>query len=706
MQKITRSSLCYGALGLSALCTLWACDGRMQQIDRATGAPVGMVDGQPPGDKQEPMQPGEIVRPPDEENPAPQVDVCKTINPGEAPLHRLTRVEYQNSVAAIFPGLNVQLSEQSLDEKIGPFNANTSVAVSRNGAEQYLTNAELIAQAVTDDLARVIPCASLKDQTIGKIEAESLQGTAGQGQSSSWLLWSNGHVETNVDVTRGADHDIAIRAWGSRAGADLPKMRVSIDGQEVQTFDVDALSDSPKIYTTRLRLEPGTHTIQVAFTNDFNDAANNQDRNLWVDYIELTASGLVDGDAACAKGFIADFGKRTWRRPLSDGEQRRFEGLFGAIAAEQGFVEGVRAVIEAGLQSPHFIYRVEPGQEGSESVVPLTGYELASRLSYYLWDGPPDDELLRAAEAGELNSRAGLEAQTKRLLQDPRARESVNSAFLQLLGLSDFTSLDKAPAELRQPMYDEALAFIDHVIWEGDGKLSTLLTADFAFVSPETAAIYGVDAPASGQLERVELGDKPRAGVLTLPAVLARYGYGQRPVHRGLFLRETFLCARPAPPPDELINPPETYEGQSMRSQAQGRLMHNGCGGCHAQMDPLGLAFDQFDATGRWVDQDEWGNEVNSQGGIKLTLSTNGDVSSPTELAQLLAGSDEVKSCFSKQWLRYALGRDTGTSDACSLTTMEQAMQQLNSDSVLDLFVAITTTDAFRYRRAYSPDAQ
>lgn len=700
MRDTKKIALWRGVLGLSALCSLWACDGSIQQVDRVSGQPST------PPKTQTPNPPGEIVRPIDEENPVPMDDVCKTINPGEAPMHRLTRDEYKNSIDAIFPGSNISFGEMGEDEKIGPFYANTSVSVSRTGVELYLTNAELVSKSVTDDLSTFVSCASTKDQSLGKIEAEDLVGTVGQKQNDSWLLWSNGHVETNINVAKGADHKLDIRAWGSQAGTDLPKMRVSIDGQEVKTFDVEVTKDNPRIYTTTTRLEAGSHTLQVAFTNDFNDADAMRDRNLWVDSIELTANGLVDGDGDCAKSFIADFGKRAWRRPLSAEEQQRFEGLFGSVAAEEGFSEGIRAVIEAGLQAPQFLYRVEPGKASDQPVVELTGYELASRISYFLWNAPPDDELLRAAQDGELETRAGIEAQTRRMIKDVRARENINQAFMQLLGLSDFTEIDKAPAALRRPMQDEALAFIDHVVWEGDGKLSTLLSAPYAFVSPETASIYGVDAPASGQMERVEMTGKPRAGLLTMPAVLARYGYGQRPVHRGLFIRETFFCSRPAPPPDELINPPETFEGQSMRAQSEGRLNHTGCGGCHAQMDTIGLLFDQFDPTGKWVEKDEWDNEVNSIGSIKLTLETNGDFDGPVEIAQALAGSKEVNACFSKQWLRYALGRNTSSSDACSLSMIDQAMTQLQSDSVQELFVAMTTTDAFRYRRAYTPDAQ
>lgn len=709
--NIFRDRARLGVIG-AALCvaTTLGCQGNMltHSSEGASGSvkgPGGQTTGQTGGQTTGGSQLVGIPRPEAERAGVPVGDACAMITPGEAAMHRLNRREYARTIGALFPGVEVAATSLSEDERVGPFAANTKNVVGTLQVEQFQSNAESIADAVVQNLGAYVPCATTRDVTLASVEAESLQGTAGAAQGNAWCLWSNGFVETNVDVPRGGVHRLAIRAWGSQAGADLPKMRVTVDGVEVQTFEVAALSGAPQVYALERHLDRGAHLIQVAFTNDFNQ--DGADRNLWVDVIDVVALNVSEGDAACAQSFITSFGEGAWRRPLTDEERQRFTTLYEGIAAEQGFVEGVRAIVEAGLQSPWFLYRVEPGVTDAQPVVKLSGVEVASRLSYYLWDGPPDAELMRAATSGELDTREGIAAQARRMLKDARARETINHAFLELMGLSDFATLDKVPAELREKMGAELLAFVDHVIWEGDGKLSTLLTSPVAFVHAETAALYGVEPPANGQMVRVELDGARRAGVLTLPAVLARYGYGQMPVHRGLFVRETFLCDRPAPPPDELINPPETYTGQSMRSQAQGRLDHNGCGACHIKMDPIGLAFDVFDSRGKWQQQDGWGNALTDDGAIKRTQSTDVEVSGAVELATALSGSDEVRACMNKQWLRFAAGREVGREDACATAMIEQAMRGAE-DNVLEVFVALTTTDAFRYRVAYTPtpDAQ
>lgn len=256
---------------------------------------------------------------------------------------------------------------------------------------------------------------------------------------------------------------------------------------------------------------------------------------------------------------------------------------------------------------------------------------------------------------------------------------------------------------MRESMEAATLAFIDQVIWEGDGKLSTLLTAPFAYVDRQTAPLYGVEPPEDDGIVRVDLDGEKRLGLLTQPAVLARYAYGDTTVHRGLFIRDAFFCSRPPPPPDEFDDPPETYEGQPARERAEGRMNHQQCGACHYQIDPLGLAFDQFDGLGRWTETDEHGNTVDDSGGIYGTASTDQEVQGPVELARALAESDEVRQCVVRQWFRLAFARTMTREDSCSLQQLEAALED-GDDDIRELIVTIATSDAFRYRLAY--DAQ
>jgi|GEM_PF-3336462 len=638
-------------------------------------------------------------------------DVCYYINPGETPLNRLTEREYVNSVRALFPELSLQIPDVGSDEKIGPFDANVVSSVLDLQADLYRASSEAVSEQVVDQLDQVIDCVSQEPQQVLSQEAEALQGTVGQATSDAWLLWSNGRVETNFNTPASGAHTIEVRGWGSRAGDELPKMAVAIDDQIIGEVEVEALSGAAQTYTfTTEIMQPGTHSVAVLFTNDFNDPPNNADRNLWVDSFTVTAGGVTEIERECVAGFIQDFAPRAWRRPLTQEELTRFGTLYDTIASQYGEREGIRGVIEAALQSPHFLYRFEFGVDSEEAVLKLSDYEMASRLSYFFWNAPPDAELMRAAEAGELTTDAGITAQAERMIQDARSRDAINLAVLELLGVADFDTFNKGSSELdatmRAAMLDDTYAFVDHVIWEDGGQLETLLTADYAFVNSRTAELYGLDAPAGEGSVRVDLEDGQRVGLLTQPALLARYGYGDVPVHRGLFLRETFFCNRPSPPPDELVDPPDTYEGQAQRERSQDRLDHNGCGGCHMMMDPIGLVFDNYDELGRFREQDDHGNVLSSNGAILATISTNTELDGPRMLADTLAGSEEVHGCFSEQWVRYALGRNLlRQDDACTLSMLEDAMSEEGA-TVQELFVAITRTDAFRYRRKPTPAEQ
>lgn len=693
-----RGSVLVAALALCAIAI--GCEGEIvvAEIDgaRAPGDQPGAVN---PGD----VTPDVIDRPDDDPIGDEMLqDVCATVNPGDTPLHRLTQREYTNAIRDLFPDLSYELAPLPTDEKVAHFDANTVTGVSELLAELYQTNSEVVSEAFAAQIDTRLPCASAGEPQLVRVEAESLQGTAGQVRPDSWLIWSNGHVETVFQAESAGTYTLRVRAWASQAGTDLANMQVHVNSREVGNYDVEASAGNPAVFDMSVELTEGAHTIRVSFTNDLNSPETGMDRNLWVDYIEVEGQGQATVDVSCAIEFGQDLAKRAWRRPLTQTEVSKLQTLYSAVAAQDGPREGVRALIEGILQSPRFIYRLEAGQ-GDQAIVALDDHELAARLSFFLWDSIPDEPLMLLADTGQLSKRAVLQAQARRMLQDDRARHVVNQGVMQLLGLDGFRNIERDdPAftpEVRAALEAEFLALIDEVIWDGDGKISSLLTADFAYVSKQTAQFYGVEPPAQEGMHRVTLDRSTRQGILTHPVVLAKHGFGEMVVHRGLFVRETFYCKRPAPPPDELINPPQTYEGQPERDKAQGRLDHLGCGGCHQQMDPLGLVFDQFDETGRHRMMDRHGNAVESFGEILQTSYDNQNIAGPVVLSDVLADSAEVQECLSEQWLRFALGRYVTTDDECSRAMLDQAIAE-SGDSVVDLFVALALTDAFRYRRS------
>ncbi len=423
----------------------------------------------------------------------------------------------------------------------------------------------------------------------------------------------------------------------------------------------------------------------------------------------VAAAAIADGDTlfancqnrdeACADMFIDSFGRQAYRRDLETTERERMKALWSFGNTEYDFETGIRLLIEGTLQSPSFLYRVEVGS--ADMVSALDNFEIASRMSYFLWKSTPDTQLLDLAAAGQLSEPATIEEQARRMIADPKSRNAINEVVLQWFGVDNFEDVEKMDEdftpEMQESMRNETLAFVDHVLWEDDGRLETLLTANYTFVDANTAALYGVNAGAEDGMVRVDLDAAQRKGILTHPSVLARHGFGSMSVHRGKFVREALFCATPPAPPQVLENPPDTFEGQAERDKAQDRLDHSGCGGCHTLMDPIGLAFDNYDGMGRWRTQDEFGNDVYGDGNLFAT-DIDGDLTGAADLAQKMVESEQVASCVSQQFFRYAFARNALREDVCSVQAMEDALARSNGD-IKEMLVAMATTDAFRYRR-------
>ncbi|WP_437591233.1 DUF1592 domain-containing protein [Sorangium sp. So ce1000] len=427
---------------------------------------------------------------------------------------------------------------------------------------------------------------------------------------------------------------------------------------------------------------------------------------------EAAAGAACRGEIAA---LVASLGKRAFRRPLADDEIAEFAALFdrGLDLGEtpDDASTGLALVVQAMLQSPHFLYRVEFGMPdpAEGDVVPLTSYEIASRLSYLLWGTMPDDALFAAAEQGALGTGAEIEAQARRMLADPRAREAVKNFHRQWLGLS---KIDEIAAGGRDPeLYpeyrDELLplfqteteAFLDHAIFEEDASVSTLFTASYSMMNRELAELYGVKGPKGEAFERVELDPSQRAGFLTHAGLLSLYAKPNRssPVHRGRFVRQSLLCQIPPPPPDVVPEPPMVDRTKTTREQFSQHVSDPGCRSCHTLLDPIGFGFEHYDALGRWRDAEN-GIPVDASGELTQT-DTDGPFDGAVELAHRLAESEQVRACVVKQWFRFGYGRAEQREDACSLSQATQAFEA-SRYNIRALLVALTQTDAFRYRRA------
>ncbi|HEX3770324.1 MAG TPA: DUF1592 domain-containing protein [Polyangiaceae bacterium] len=418
------------------------------------------------------------------------------------------------------------------------------------------------------------------------------------------------------------------------------------------------------------------------------------------------------GEDACATQFIQTFGKRAFRRPLTSDEQSAFMALYETNRSGADYNNGIQSIIEAMLQSGPFLYRPEYGDTSAAqgAALPLTSYEMASRLSYFLWGSMPDDALFAAADANQLQTTQQIADQATRLLADPKAHPAITQFFSEWLGVDQIDSAPKDPTvyaqytpAVRDAMQAETVAFSEWVLWSSDAKLSTLLTAPVAFVSQALAPLYGMTGVTSSTPQMVQADPTERAGIVTEAALMTVLGKADRssPVLRGKFVREKFFCQTVAPPPQNIvITPPPVMPGVSTREMFTMHSTVEPCKSCHQLMDPIGFGFENYDGIGEWRTTDQ-GQTVDPSGALSGT-DVDGTFSGAVALAKKLAGSPDVGDCVATEWFRYAMGRGEDTEDACSLQSLKTSFRGTEGD-IKQLLVAVTQTDTFRYRLAVTP---
>jgi hypothetical protein len=424
----------------------------------------------------------------------------------------------------------------------------------------------------------------------------------------------------------------------------------------------------------------------------------------------------TQGEEACALEFARRFGRRAFRRPTNAGDEQLLMTAFTAGRTGADFARGIEVMIRAALQSPHFLYRLETTTpaDAAATLVPLSSFELATRLSYLIWASAPDDALLDAAASNALSTPLAVAAKAREMLASPKAKVAVANFFNQWASTTRLATLTKSPVlfpnfstDLRDAMARELPAFVDYVLFTGDHKLSSLLTANVGFVNGPLAELYGIPSSAIADPAATQMVTYPaeqgRAGLLTQAGFLSVQGHPDQtsPVLRGKFVRSMLLCDPPALPPDDVdTSVPEVDEGATARVRFSAHLTAgNTCNGCHVLMDPIGLAFENFDAMGQYREtENQQPLDVSGEIFDAADPALGGPFVGVQEMAQKLANSDQVRDCVATQWFRYASGRREVQPDACSLGTLQASFANSQGDLV-ELIVGITQTDAFLKRR-------
>jgi hypothetical protein len=537
---------------------------------------------------------------------------------------------------------------------------------------------------------------------------------------------SSGDARTEWQFPATDEYIIRVRGHGEQAGSEPTKVRVALDGRELAVLDITAGPNGEDVCVVRTSIEAGKHKLEVGFPNDYYEPSKNLDRNLWIHGVEIV--GPINASApdyplshktlitrmpnpgeeqAVAHEILGKFAKRAYRRLVSEEEVSRLAG-FVDIAMKNGgtFLEGVQAAVQAALCSPQFLFRweMDPRAIKAGDVRNLTDFEVASRLSYFLWSSMPDDELFGLAERGELLKDGNVEKQIARMIKDSRSSAFVENFGGQWLQLHNLYEVDPDPKkfpkysyQLREDMKRETLSFLETLLKE-DRSILDLVDARFTFLNERLARHYGIEGVQGNEFRRVDLpADSPRGGILTMGSILMATSMPTRtsPVIRGKWILEQVLGTPPPPPPPNV----PALEGAKnidpnlpLKKRLEIHRENPDCAGCHSKIDPLGFALENFDAIGAFRTMD--GNApVDAQGKLPNGTELNG----AADLKRVVKGDRFVHTVAEKMMI-YALGRGLERFDKRALdAVVKQA--KAGEYKFSSLIKAIATSEPFLKRK-------
>ena len=643
------------------------------------------------------------------------------VDPGWFTIHRLNRNEYR---ATLHDLLGIDPREFDVAAKLprddtgyGFDNIADVLSTSPIAIEQYIEAAE---HAIERSLGPILEFGD-HPQALRPIEG----GTAGHIlPQGGFFLFTNGAATASFAAPVAGDYLIRIRAWETHAGDDYAKLRLEFDKKDLKSFAISAIQDKPQEIEYRVHMERGQHTIGARFTNDFY-VKDKGDRNLGVESISVAGpldetttqraaawtrifspASEASGDEARADAALTAFAARAYRKPASAEQVQLLVRVYQTErAAGRAFEPAVRTALTAILISPNFLFRSvnNPDAANPATLYKLNGYELASRLSYFLWSSMPDEPLLAAAADGSLLTDSGLSLHVKRMLADRRSTafvENFSGQWLQTRSLEGM-AIDRARFpdyndELRGAMATEATLFFADVL-HSDRSVLDFVSSHDTFLNEQLASFYGIPNIKGVEFNRVTLPENsPRGGVLTMGAILTLTSNTTRtsPVKRGLFVLDQILGAPPPPPPADI--PPLEQSAHAnadatVREQLAIHVANPSCAACHNRLDPLGLAFENFDAIGRWRDLEN-GKPIDASGTLPggALINGSGDLKKT-----LLARSDQFIEALSAKVLTYAIGRGTEPFDRPVVRQIATKVRS-NGDRFSALIEAVVLSDTFR----------
>ncbi len=625
-------------------------------------------------------------------------------NVGRVTIRRLNRTEYNNTIRDLV-GVDYKPADDFPADDVGYGfdNIGDVLTVSPLLLEKYLAAAETI---LDQAIAIVDPPKTMK-QTFNTIRTGSIR--------------TEGELGKTVSFEAG-DYRIRCKVAGDQAGDEPVRVMLRVVGRDVKEFEVKATPDAPATIETTLRLKPGTGRVGVAFLNPTAMQVGGKQRVLYLKGIEIEGPfdpppvvlpeshvrimahkpGLSPREAA--REIVTRFAARAYRRSVKPEEVERCLAFYDA-AEKKGkrFELRVQAALYPVLVSPYFLFRVELDPRGLPpgTTYVISEYELASRLSYFLWNSMPDNELFSLAEKGQL--RQNLEVQVRRMVKDLKSKSFLHGFAEQWLTLRKLELVSPDPKlfpefnpALRQAMIRESLLFFEAMVREDRG-IPDLLDADFTFVNEPLARHYRITGVTGKEFVRVKL-PASGGGILTQASILTLSSNATRtsPVKRGKFILEQILNTPPPPPPPDL-NIPELEDQKqlkgTLRQQMEQHRANAVCASCHQRMDPIGFAFENFDPTGAWRDKDG-GAAIDAAGVLPDGRTFDG----PAGLKRILRADKETfVRCLTEKMLTYALGRGLEPYDRRAVNRIVEEVEKEN-DRFSVLLLEIVKSDPFQKR--------
>lgn len=422
---------------------------------------------------------------------------------------------------------------------------------------------------------------------------------------------------------------------------------------------------------------------------------------------KVLACDAQTGGHACVASTVTAFAEKAFRRPVVEADVKPFIDIADKFASTGGTVsDGLQLALKGVLLSPHFLFRVElDPSPTAKDVHRLSAYELATRLSYYLWSDMPDDALFASAKSGTLTTDAGLLSEVTRMLNDPKSKALVSDFAGQWLNTRRVENIKPDPttfpgytASIGAAMQTETAMLFGELLTQGR-PISELITADFTFVNSQLATYYGLPAPAGDGFSKVSLAGAHRTGFLMQGSFLTLTSNPTRtsPVKRGKWVLEQLLCAPPPPPPPGVDISGVDKGNASVRQRLEAHRAKEPCKSCHSVMDPVGLSFENFDAVGKYRTTDEWG-PIDATGSLP-TATGPVPFQSAEQLVPMLASDSRLGPCVAEKVLTYAIGRNFTASDELAIKNLLAGMDA-SGQGLRGLMGSAALSESLKSRRA------